>query len=73
MVFYFSNAIERVVEDLIQESMKNGEFDDLPGMGKPLDFTERNPMVDTMTHNLNKIMINNGFTPEWIMLEKEIR
>ncbi|KAK3108793.1 hypothetical protein FSP39_015853 [Pinctada imbricata] len=68
-----SNAIDRLVEDLIQESMKSGDFDNLPGMGKPLNFSERNPLVDSMTHNLNKILINNGFTPEWIMLEKEIR
>lgn len=68
-----SNTIDRIVEDLIQESMSKGEFDNLPGKGKPLDYTERNPMVDTMTHNINKILINNGYVPEWITLEKEIR
>ncbi len=29
-------AIERMVEDMISESMANGEFENLPGKGKPL-------------------------------------
>ncbi|GAV07361.1 hypothetical protein RvY_17200 [Ramazzottius varieornatus] len=66
------NAIERIVEDLIQSSMANGEFDNLPGAGKPLDNFDHNPHVDSMTHRLNKIMINNGFTPEWAVLGKDI-
>lgn len=68
-----SNTIDRIVEDLIQESMSKGEFENLSGKGKPLDYNERNPLVDTMTHNINKILINNGYAPEWITLEKEIR
>ncbi|KAJ8314269.1 hypothetical protein KUTeg_008830 [Tegillarca granosa] len=68
-----SNVIDRLVEDLIQESMHKGDFDNLPGKGRPLDYTERNPLVDTMTHNINKILINNGYAPEWITLEKDIR
>ena len=44
-------------------------------MGKPLrhDITRHNPYVDTMTHKLNEILIDNGFTPEWAQLEKDIR
>jgi DnaJ family protein C protein 28 len=53
--------------------MSKGEFENLSGKGKPLDYNERNPLVDTMTHNINKILINNGYAPEWITLEKEIR
>merc|ERR1719334_1258270 len=30
------NQIERLVEDLIQESMASGDFDNLAGAGKPL-------------------------------------
>lgn len=54
------NAIERVVEDLIQESMAKGEFQRLSGMGKPLNYSDHNPYVDSMTHKLNRILINNG-------------
>lgn len=67
------NAMERLVEDLIQESMMKGEFSNLPGQGKPINHSSFNPHVDYMTHKLNEILINNGFTPEWITLAKEIR
>ena len=70
---FCSNAIERVVEDLIQDAMVKGEFHNLPGSGKPLSFSSHNPMLDVTTHNLNKILINNGYTPEWILMRKEIK
>ncbi|TGZ54921.1 dnaJ homolog subfamily C member 28 [Temnothorax longispinosus] len=67
-------GMDRLVEDLIQEAMNKGEFSDLPGMGKPLkSISATNPYVDFVTHKLNQILIDNGFTPEWIQLSKEIR
>ncbi|GFO36864.1 Dnaj-like protein subfamily c member 28 [Plakobranchus ocellatus] len=68
-----SNLIDRVVDDLIRESMQRGDFDNLSGRGRPLDYSDHNPFIDFTTHNINKIMVNNGFKPEWIMLSKEIR
>lgn len=70
---YIRSAIDRLVEDLIAESMARGEFDNLPGTGKPLPYTNHNPYIDATTHNLNRILINNGYVPEWVTLEKEIR
>ena len=68
------SGMERLVEDLIQESMSKGEFDDLPGKGKPLSSPQdQNPMVDTLTFNLNKIVIDQGFAPEWVRLSKDSR
>ncbi|GLV38307.1 uncharacterized protein CBL_05237 [Carabus blaptoides fortunei] len=65
---------DRLVEDLIQESMQKGEFDNLSGKGKPLKgLQSTNPYVDFVTHKINQVLIDNGFTPEWIMLQKEIR
>ncbi|XP_062551617.1 dnaJ homolog subfamily C member 28 [Armigeres subalbatus] len=65
---------DRVVEDLIQEAMGRGDFSNLSGFGKPLpDLQSQNPYVDFTTHKINKIMLDNGFTPEWITLHKEIR
>ncbi|EDW76068.2 uncharacterized protein Dwil_GK15270 [Drosophila willistoni] len=67
-------GFERVVEDLIQESMSKGDFNNLSGSGKPLSSTQsQNPYLDFTTHKLNKIMLDNGFTPEWISLGKDIR
>ena len=47
--------MERVVEDLIQESMSRGEFENLSLKGKPLKFQSENPYVDTVTHKLNQV------------------
>lgn len=68
-------GMDRLVEDLIQEAMNKGEFKDLPGTGKPLkeNTNTRNPYVDFITYKLNEVLIENGFTPEWIQLSKEIR
>lgn len=65
-------GFDRLVEDLIQESMSKGEFENLSGKGKPLNTENRNPYVDFTTHKLNEVLINNGFTPEWITMSKEI-
>ncbi|CAH0585929.1 unnamed protein product [Chrysodeixis includens] len=65
-------GFDRLVEDLIQESMSKGEFENLSGKGKPLKNQNNNPYVDFTTHKLNEVLINNGFTPEWITLAKEI-
>ncbi|NXK91081.1 DJC28 protein, partial [Formicarius rufipectus] len=68
-----TQAVERLVEDLIQESMAKGDFDNLRGKGKPLRKFSDCPHIDPMTHNLNRILIDNGYQPEWILLQKEIR
>jgi DnaJ homologue, subfamily C, member 28, conserved domain len=33
-------AFERIVEAMIKEAMERGEFDNLPGKGKPIALTE---------------------------------
>ncbi|XP_055845924.1 dnaJ homolog subfamily C member 28 [Episyrphus balteatus] len=78
--YYKNHAIktkygfDRVVEDLIQEAMNKGDFNNLTGTGKPLSSAQsQNPYLDFTTHKLNRIMLDNGFTPEWIMLQKDIR
>ncbi|KAL4672343.1 hypothetical protein H8957_009688 [Semnopithecus entellus] len=67
-----TQAIERLVEDLIQESMAKGDFDNLSGKGKPLKKFSDCSYIDPMTHNLNRILIDNGYQPEWILMQKEI-
>ncbi|XP_036059616.1 dnaJ homolog subfamily C member 28 [Onychomys torridus] len=68
-----TQAIERLVEDLIQESMAKGDFDNLSGRGKPLKKFSACSYIDPMTHNLNRILIDNGYQPEWILMQKEIK
>jgi len=68
------NQIERLVEDLIQESIASGEFENLAGAGKPLpNRVDYNPFTDFTTHKVNQILVETGFAPEWVQLQKDIR
>ena len=60
------------MERQIVEAQERGEFDDLPGKGKPLDLTE-NPFADPEWRLAYKILQDHGFTLDWIELDKEIR
>lgn len=66
-------GFDRVVEDLIQEAMQKGDFSNLSGQGKPLNKQDQNPYVDFVTHKINNILLENGFQPEFITMNKEIR
>lgn len=68
-----TQAVERLVEDLIQESMARGDFRNLSGAGKPLSKFAHNPYADPMTHNLNRILIDNGYQPPWVVTQRDIR
>ncbi|XP_061674780.1 dnaJ homolog subfamily C member 28 [Syngnathoides biaculeatus] len=68
-----TQAVERLVEDLIQESMARGDFRNLSGTGKPLNKFEHNPYADPMTHNLNRILMDNGYQPSWVIRQRDIR
>ena len=67
------NVVDRLVEDLILESMAKGDFDNLKGTGKPLpERVVYNPYEDFTTHKMNEILVEGGFAPEWITLQKDI-
>ncbi len=34
------DPVEKIAEEKIQAAMENGEFDNLPGRGKPVDLRE---------------------------------
>lgn len=48
------------MEDLIQESMAKGDFDNLSGKENLWKFSGCS-YIDPMTHNLNRILIDNGY------------
>ncbi len=59
------------VEELIQEAQKRGEFSNLPGTGKPLQFDDDTYAGDkAMGYHLLK---SNGFAPTEVELANEIR
>ncbi len=57
---------------MIRDSIKKGEFSNLPGQGRPLKREWENPVLDNMEQKINLMIGNSGFTPEWITLDKEI-
>ena len=58
------------IEQQIREAMDRGEFDNLPGRGKPQEFAQ--PHGDPSMEMANKIVRDAGFAPAWLDLEKEI-
>ncbi|CAL1373035.1 unnamed protein product [Linum trigynum] len=64
--------IINVVEQRIWHSMEEGQFENLPGKGKPLNL-ETNPHADPAEDTLYRILSKNGCAPEWVELNKEIR
>ncbi|CAK9178856.1 unnamed protein product [Ilex paraguariensis] len=64
--------IINVVEQRIWHSMEEGQFENLPGKGKPLNLTT-NPHADPADDTLYRILSRNGCSPEWVELNKEIR
>ncbi|KDP29207.1 hypothetical protein JCGZ_16596 [Jatropha curcas] len=64
--------IINVVEQRIWHSMEEGQFENLPGKGKPLNLST-NPHADPAEDTLYRILSKNGCAPEWIELNKEIR
>jgi DnaJ family protein C protein 28 len=62
---------ESWIDQAIREAQERGEFDDLPGRGKPLDLTP-NPYAREQELAF-KILKDAGYAPEWIELDKAIR
>ena len=60
-----------IADRKIREAMAEGAFDNLAGAGKPLDLTE-NPFEDPSDRMANRLLKNNGFSPDWIEEAKEI-
>lgn len=61
-----------IVERRIWQSMEEGQFENLPGKGRPLDL-DSNPHADPAEDTLYRILSKNGFAPEWVELNKDIR
>ncbi len=55
-------TLELIAERKIAEAIAQGEFDDLPGAGRPLDLAE-DPLVPEEQRMANRILKNAGFVP----------
>ncbi|WP_068677434.1 DUF1992 domain-containing protein [Oceanobacillus sp. Castelsardo] len=53
-----------IVEDRIKESMENGEFDNLPGKGEPLNVRDEFQGLSPEIRRTFKILKTAGYIPE---------
>ena len=54
-----------LISQQIEEAMRAGAFDDLPGKGKPLDLG-KNPNTPPDMEMANKLLRDNDLSPGWI-------
>lgn len=65
------DMIESRIEQEIRAAQERGEFDNLPGYGKPLP-KDPGYDLDNGTWMANRVLKEAGFVPDWIELRKEI-
>ena len=59
------------IDRQIRKAMEDGDFDNLPGEGKPLDLQENENTPDEM-RMAYKILRENDLAPDWIMQGRDI-
>ncbi len=65
------DGIIRIAENRIREAHDEGKFENLPGMGKPLNLTD-NALVPPSQRTASHILKNAGMLPEWAQLQRDI-
>ena len=64
-------SFDKLVESLIKEAPERGEFDNLPGKGRPLDLTSYFETPEDV-RLAQSVLKNAGITPPEVQLLKEI-
>ena len=64
-------ALDHLAEQRIRDAQTRGEFDALPGAGRPLDLDEP-PLVPDDVRMANRILKNAGFVPPEVELRREL-
>ncbi len=65
-------GFEKIVEARIKIAQRNGEFDNLPGAGKPLNFDDLNRVPEDL-RMAYKMLKNADCLPPEIEIKKEIK
>lgn len=63
--------LDKIVEEMIKKAQERGEFDDLPGKGKPIDLTEYFETPED-TRVAQSVLKSSGFSSPEVELLKEI-
>lgn len=64
--------LSKIIELIIKEAIKKGQFENLPGTGKPLNLKNPNPFESQEERLFYKIMKSLGEVPIEVLLLKEI-
>jgi hypothetical protein len=64
-------SLDRLVEEIIREAVARGEFDNLPGRGKPLKLDDYFALPEDERAAF-KLLKDAGFVPEEVQLLKDI-
>lgn len=59
------------IEEIVHEAVERGEFDNLPGTGKPLNLDDENPYAGDKSAGY-RMLKQSGYAPPEIELLKEI-
>ncbi|MFL5812945.1 MAG: DUF1992 domain-containing protein [Bdellovibrionia bacterium] len=62
----------RTAEQKIREAMERGEFDNLPGKGKPLKLSERNPYIARDQQIVQDMLKDSHLVPEEVNLMRRV-
>ena len=72
LIFYMiSTGFEKIIEERILQAQRRGDFDNLPGSGKPLEIEDDRHIPEDL-RLAYKILKNAGCIPPEIELKKEI-
>lgn len=63
-------SLEKIIEERIQEAIANGEFDNLKGMGKPINLDEYFAAPEDVRVGYS-LLKSNKFAPQEVDLLKE--
>jgi DnaJ family protein C protein 28 len=63
--------VPRNIDEQIRQAMQRGDFDNLPGKGKPLDLSH-NPHEDPGWRITYRMLKENGYTLPWIETRRAI-
>jgi len=65
------NDFESHIDKILREARENGDFDNLPGKGKPIQWEDETHVPEDQ-RMAQRLLKNNGFTLDWIEMGKEI-
>ena len=65
------NPLDRIAEERLEEAIREGVFDDLPGHGKPLELEDLSKVPDDLRAGY-MLLKGSGYLPIEMELKKEI-